>query len=385
MGIMKILVVDITDKFDKKYTDQLCNAVAGVKNVDVRLVVPKRTGLSNKYRIVSLVRFPINKQQRALGSNICRKIYKSTEVLINYIYLSIYLLFHQFDIIHFQWLPFLEICAVEKYILRLFRIIAPKSKFVLTVHNIYPHNCKNKDIYGQRFKKTELYFNSFIVHLKITKQQLSQEFAIGIDKIHVVYHGVTVPDLSNIRQLPDTSKFRIIHFGGLSAYKGTDILIDAIQLLPEAYKEKIEVNIMGYISKSYYDFLLDKSKTLHITWFPYIVTDEHLYSYLRSSDLIVFPYRAISQSGALLSALYFEKKILTSDLPQFKETLEGFKDNWFFISENVHSLTNLLMEHVDNLIDEKIIQEKIKILKSKYLWEHVAMDTMNVYKTIINN
>lgn len=61
-------------------------------------------------------------------------------------------------------------------------------------------------------------------------------------------------------------------------------------------------------------------------WMPYFVAEQKLDYEINESDVIILPYRSISQSGVLLLSLYFKKPIITSDLPSFKETLKGYRD-----------------------------------------------------------
>ena len=115
----------------------------------------------------------------------------------------------------------------------------------------------------------------------------------------------------------------------------------------------------------------------------HFVSDETLYDAIGRSDLILLPYRKISQSGVLLLALSFRKPILTSDLPSFKETLEGYPDEYFFKSEDPKSLSKLLENFVDGKIDVVLQMGIIEKLNIKYSWAETAKSTLNAYNCIL--
>ncbi|MFK2235280.1 hypothetical protein ACIXMR_13945 [Bacteroides fragilis] len=56
-------------------------------------------------------------------------------------------------------------------------------------------------------------------------------------------------------------------------------------------------------------------------WTPYFLEETVLHTRIQQADIIVLPYRAISQSGVLLLSIYFEKLVICADLPSFVETL----------------------------------------------------------------
>lgn len=110
-------------------------------------------------------------------------------------------------------------------------------------------------------------------------------------------------------------------------YKGTDILVDAVNLLPAEYSEKIETRIVGGVGESYLQELKGKDSNSLIHWKSYFLSNDELYEEINNSDVLVLPYREISQSGVLLLSIYFEKNIICSDLPSFVRTIHGDQDN----------------------------------------------------------
>lgn len=103
------------------------------------------------------------------------------------------------------------------------------------------------------------------------------------------------------------NKYVILQFGLQTYYKGTDILVDAVNLLPAEYSEKIETRIVGGVGESYLQELKGKDSNSLIHWKSYFLSNDELYEEINNSDVLVLPYREISQSGVLLLSIYFEK------------------------------------------------------------------------------
>lgn len=312
---------------------------------------------------------------------------KVVEGLLNYAFTCIKVACSKPDVLHMQWLPFMEFVGWEIPILKFLKWLSPKTRLVLTIHNVYPHdmNDVHKMAYNERFRKACSLLDAFIVHTKISKEDVIREFGLNADKVHVCCHGVFEP--KGIKISTDYRKDGILHilqFGGQSYYKGADLLVDAVCGLDYERKKHIETHIVGGISQSFLTELKAKDIDSIITWKAYFLTDEELYQEINAADLIVLPYRNISQSGVLLLSIFFDKMIICSDLPSFKETMHGdedigLDDSLFFKSEEADSLRELLKKYIDGSIDKEAVRKRIKHLKSLYSWQSAAKATMKVY------
>lgn len=374
----KYLIVDITGRVEL-YDHALSEAIAKACSDEeqVKLLLPGN----------GLLSFIPKKLQNS--ENVVKRMVKVGEALLNYLFIVLRLMFCRVDVLHLQWLPFMEINAWENPILALMRKVAPRTRFVLTIHNVYPHNmddCTKKN-YNTRFRKACSYIDAFIVHTKISKEDVIREFGLPEKKIAVCCHGVFVPKDISIKQTKQDAKIcRVLQFGTQSYYKGTDVLVDAVCGLPENYKSKIETHIVGGINSGFLEEMKAKDKHGTIVWKPYFLGEQELYEEINNSDIIALPYRAISQSGVLLLAIYFEKNIICSDLPSFVETMRGndtkdLDDLLFFKSESADSLRQVIMRYADKSIDEEAVKRRIQHLKGLYSWESAANSTLTVYNT----
>lgn len=317
-----------------------------------------------------------------------KRLVKVIEGLLNYLYVLLMIATKQPSVLHLQWLPFMEVCGWEIPILKMIRKMSSRTKIVLTIHNVYPHNmsASGKIAYNGRFQKACNLIDEFIVHTEISKQDVIREFSLSTERVHVCCHGVFVPAGVNPKASNrEGGKLHILQFGGQSFYKGTDILVDAVCGLDKNFQAEVDLRIVGGVSDRYLSELKAKDKDNIISWKTYFLADDELYEEINKSDIVVLPYRAISQSGVLLLSIFFEKLIICSDLPSFKETMQGgegdrLDDALFFASESHCSLRNLITRYINKEIDEDAVHERIIRLKGLYSWESAAKATLDVYQ-----
>lgn len=375
---MDIFVIDISGKVTN-YDIALCEALTNDADRNVEFLCPlynERPACRVK-RLVNLV-----PQKYKSIEHLWKRVLKLLELTINYIIVTVLIAVKRPDIVHIQWFPLLEFSSVEIHIIRFFKIFSPKTRVIWTLHNLHPHEASEskKAMYAKRVRSMSRLIDAFIVHTEKTKKDINDYYDIDLNKISVVHHGIFVPQ----DFIPSPNSFSksicFIIYGNLSHYKGLDIFVDAFKCLPDSYKQRIHGVIAGgIIDKNLCKRLQDESVNLNIEWHPYFLPERELYERINNSNVIVLPYRRISQSGVLLLALYFRRCILTSDLPSFKETLHGFTDDMFFESENPQSLAQLMMRYADGEIDIQKQYHVIEQLNIQYSWEKAAQKTMKVY------
>ena len=379
-------MLDITSRNAEQYNPSLCEALAeSLPNGKVVLMSPilyrNPRGFSYK-KLISLIPKKWTNSEASWKRGV-----RALESMLNYLYLIIYISLTKPDVLHIQWLPYMEFVSFEGMVLKVIRLLNRKLKIVLTVHNIFPHNLtlKGKEKYSTRFKKVDKYIVGYIVHLNSSKKELSAEFNINENKIYVAYHGIYTPEGFQIgKEVGDRVYKRIILFGTQNRYKGADILMKALTLLPKEYLNRIRVKILGRTDTDLYEEYKDKAKEYNVEWINQFVPSSELYTAIGNSDLILLPYRKISQSGVLLLALSYRKPILTSDLPSFRETLEGYPNDYFFRSDSPESLSEMLIHFLDDKINEVMLYRIIEQLNNKYSWANSAQKTIEAYNSVIS-
>lgn len=375
MSVRSVFLVDISGKVDV-YDDALHDAlIRNCQDIRIRYFRPGN-GLLN------FIPKSFRRSQSAV-----KHVIKVIEICVNYVFLCISALFCKPDVIHMQWLPLMDINGIENIILKVLKRLTPKSRLVLTIHNVYPHlmNDERRTAYNSRFRKACSMFDDFIVHTNISRNDVVREYGLAPDSVHVCCHGVFVPKgVTPVPPARKDGKLHILQFGAQMYYKGTDLLVRAIAGLDEEYRAKVSTRIVGGISQEYLDECRKIDRNGEIEWKPFFLSEEALYEEINDCDLVVLPYRTISQSGVLLLSIFFGKLIICSDIPSFLETMRVNEDgsleaDLFFKSEDPDSLRSLIVRYIDHKADEQAIHKHLLKLRGLYTWDSAAKATLALY------
>lgn len=384
---MRIVICDITGR-TFNYDWALYEALCGKKNKDdiIQLWSPKCVETRAKFSsFFSLV--PIKYRN---SSNLLFRILKVIDTLFAYLTICFRMLRNKPEVFHLQWFPFISLGAkgasIDMFFIRLIKKMSPRTKYLFTIHNICPHGMKEDDRekYNPLFFKALSLFDHFVVHTERTKMDVCNDLHLQNEKVSVIYHGVFKPE-GVLFKTVDLNKdtINVIMYGNQNWYKGTDILVKSLRYLNDLAKKKLNLTICGAISDSYLAECKSYENGFPINWVPRFLDDDELYAYINRADIIVLPYRRISQSGVLLLALSTNRYIVASNLPNFKETLMGFPEDMFFQSEDPKDLARVLEKCVCNQQDEKKINSSIVFLNELYSWEKSAEKTLSTYKTLL--
>lgn len=192
-----------------------------------------------------------------------------------------------------------------------------KKPIVTTMHAV-----GNFDVDGYIYENSD----KIIVHNEHCWKQMARNLP-DESKMMIIPHGVNVrkpmPKDEAKKALGIGLDKKIVGYCGfISNYKGLETLIDAVAEIPDP-------NVLLVIaggwhtegSTNYINQLREYgSKKLgeRVTWLGYI-KDEKLPLVYGCFDVVVYPSKYASESGALLMAIGFGKTVFASDLPPFRE------------------------------------------------------------------
>jgi glycosyltransferase involved in cell wall biosynthesis len=352
------------------YLDQGCFSSRGIK------VDPGLLDVVGKFR---LPRLP-------------RRILKLPEAMLNLSALTVRFLISRPDVIHVQYLPmlkwrlpldlwFLEFCQRRG------------SKIVLTVHDLLPHDT------GEAYKRTfdELYriVDAIICHSDHVKARLEAEFSVPEEKISVIPHGPFFYDLptSGLEQTlrsfelePD--KVLVLWQGIIFPYKGIDLLLRSWKQV-EADVDDACLVIAGTGAPEFLEQIRGQIKDMDLKrvklHFRFISTEE-LVALYRASDVVVYPYRAITTSGALATGLALGKAIVASDLPVFRELLTNRENAFLVDPQNSVELSDALTKLIqDRVLREQFAQKVREMNFGDQSWLSIAKKTVQTYESVLSH
>lgn len=328
------------------------------------------------------------------NSSFLKKFYN----LIRYYLLQIWFLISQKPrVVHFQWLD--RKILVDRLVLptmaRLFG-----HTVVLTVHNINAAKRDKRDNALNRFTLRYLYSTAhlLIVHTPQSKAELMKEFPVEESKIAIIKHGMNnrVMQRGISREearmhfgLKSEEKV-VLFFGNIDYYKGLDLLVDSLLLLPVEFRQNLKVLIAG--NSKYPDYtgpVIEKTKSAElkdsvISRIGYI-PDEEVEYYFTAADCIVLPYRNIYQSGVVFMAYTFGLPLLAADVGNFRNDVPAGKAGYLFESGNTGDLSKTILKYFESDMYHNLDSTR-KALKDwawdNYSWDVIGKDTRDAYLTV---
>lgn len=312
-----------------------------------------------------------------------KRLCKAVEGLVNYAKIWWRLGREKYDIVHLQWLPFTEFGNVEIALLPLLKRRAKKAKWVLTQHNVYPHVCRDRKAYRRRMARLAPCFDTIVLHNESAKRDFCHEFGVAPEKVHSIPFGCYWEGMVPAKPMR-VGKLKILHFGGLGAYKGSDLLVQAYASLNEDDWSNSELRVVGKASDSYAEKLRELAGKAPVRFHFGFVPRETLQRELETADLVVLPYREIGQSAVLLLALQFDADLLVSDLGAFLDTMTGAPEDCFFKAGDISALAAGL--------HRKILRGRGNWLSTQhaawrntYRWDAMARATVDLYKHLLES
>lgn len=289
-----------------------------------------------------------------------------------------------FDIVHVQ--TFKNAKLEMKLYYRLRKYI---KKFVYTVHNVLPHEADPGD--RKIYKEFYEFCDELIVHNEATKNCLMENFSVAEAKISVIAHGTYQTQAPDSKMREDSPVTQFLQFGFIRKYKGIDILLDAIALIAPEERRRLHFTIAGkqYTKLDDTDYKA-RMQSLGIEDCVELlqehIPDNQLPELFRDADFLLFPYRNIYGSGALLMAYTYGKPVIASDIPTFREETEDGKTGFLFKSESPKALAEAILAAAKcspQQVGEyrAVIHE---LVTEKYNWRKSAAKIIEVYARGIN-
>lgn len=319
-------------------------------------------------------------------SNYSNDFIKAALYFLSLIRLLFFYFYFRPDIIHIQWF---KIPKLDYVFLKVYKLINPSVKIIFTAHNILPHNSGNK--YLKIFIKIYQFADCIIVHTNNSKDKLNKNLHIPILKIHVINHGLLkVIDNQNIeiefdffKEVKAKNKKILLCIGAISKYKGVDILFEAWRKV--VIKEKLANWILVIAGKGNVDFIHPDPSIIVVNRF---LSDEEFSFFMMNSDVVAFPYKDISQSGVLLTALNYKKPIFVTNVGGLTDPFKYGNVGWIAEKPDVDSLVQQLRRITANEQDVNIIANDNELwtrIHEEYDWKRIAKLTSDLYKQLIAN
>ena len=294
------------------------------------------------------------------------------------------------EVIHVQFLPMLKWrLPLDFWFLEFCR--KRGSKIVLTVHDLLPHDT------GEAFKGTflELYqiADRLICHSDHVRARLVAEFSVPEEKVSVIPHGPFFYDLpvAGSEQMPPDpeekpGRMLVLWQGIIFPYKGVDLLLRAWQRV-EAHAGDCRLAIAGTGPPELLEQIREQVKSLGLKRVQLqlrFISARELVALYRTVDVVVYPYRAVTTSGALATGLALGKTIVASNLPVFRELLTDRENALLVDPEDSVKFADVLIELAQDAGLRVRLASRVHAMDfGEQSWISIAKKTVQAYESAL--
>lgn len=312
---------------------------------------------------------------------------KSVSYMLSYTQILLRILIDRPDVIHVQWM---KIPQTDLVFYKIVKAIS-HTKLVLTAHNVLPHNTAKKFVAA--YNSVYHLFDCIVVHSCRTRREIVSKFKVPESRVAVIRHGIHKMHyderLYASKQAEMAAKYRLegkfvfTSLGEQSFYKGIDMLAkvwaetpelrsdDSLRLIIAGKCKKIDLSCLDGISNA--------------TVINSRISDEEYFYLLQHSDVQLFPYRQISQSGALMIALAHHVPVLVTDEGGLADPLKVADIGW-----KINSCTfDRLRDGILQILKDRTVARRIRAdeeawenVGKAFDWHEISLETQALYDSL---
>jgi glycosyltransferase involved in cell wall biosynthesis len=270
----------------------------------------------------------------------------------------------------------LHISGISFYILHLlYSPFSRRTSKVITIHDLIPHS--GEDTRMRRFLNIQ---KRVVNNFPVIVQNSYDYFKIAYTgEAHYIPFGIL--EFYKAIKPVKAIKSDILFFGRISPYKGISDLIEAFRILLTTNK-KLRLCIAGEGSLET-DFDDIKENLYLINQY---ISVEKLAGLIRSTKIVVCPYRDATQSAVLSTSHAFSKATIVTNVGGFKDVV-SHNYNGLLVSPND---PESLAKNIDRLLDETFRLEIEKNICDFYQtgpfsWGTIAEKQNELYNQLVKD
>jgi glycosyltransferase involved in cell wall biosynthesis len=385
---MQVIVMDLMGTV-AYYNVELCRALKRT-NVNVTLATPASC-LDPQYSAtdgIQRLSGMTDRVAKVLGPPSVRRILKLGEYITNLCVCIYHIARWRPDALHVQFLPLATYYGlpIEYWFLKIVR--ACRIPIIYTVHNVLPHDTGNAraSVFRRIYSAADL----LICHNQTAQEELVRDFGIDAERVRVIPHGPLLPGhdaarVSHARTalgIPD-NECVVLWQGHVKPYKGVPFLLDAWNIV-HRQRANATLFIVGSGDSQLYLEFEQQVEQLGIASSVRLVCRfmgvRELAEYYEAADIIVYPYRDITTSGALMTGLNYKKPIIVTDLPAFRELMNPVDPTVIIQYGDRQSLASAIIRLIDD--PARRIQLGAKQAELLPCWTEIGAQTLAAYEIV---
>jgi glycosyltransferase involved in cell wall biosynthesis len=231
------------------------------------------------------------------------------------------------------------------------------KKIIHTIHDVESHPGEENWLLDW-LMKTAFKYSDNLVFLSYHVRD------IAINKYNLNQPSVIIPlghfPLPNLVSRKGKEGKRILFLGRISKYKGIELLIEAVNLMPIDSYDSLVIAGMPV-----YDVIIPEGNP-KITLEARYLTEDEMSDFLNNSDIIVYPYIEASQSAMVLSGVQAEKPMICTKVGGLLEQLSD--KECIFVEPNAFEIKEAILRLLNDNELYSFIQENLRLKKESFTW-----------------
>ena len=305
------------------------------------------------------------------------------------------------DIIHLHWLDtFFKARSTVKSLLKLTAFIfgllilrMSQVKLIWTVHNLRMHEISTNrwlnwmdQICTWSVAKLS---NAIIVHGNAAKAEVASCFKLSTAKINVIPHANYIGSYENtITRTEARKSFQLdesdavfLFLGHIRPYKGVMELIESFKKINHKH---VKLIIAGKtLTQEIADQIVSKAEdasNIHLKLES--IPDDQIQRYMNACDAVVFPYRYVMTSGAVILAMSFGKACIAPRIGCIAEALQN-QEHLLYDNSNPEGLFKAMEFAINNASTLPMVGEFNLNTVVQWDWQRVSNKTLEVYQKAV--
>lgn len=291
---------------------------------------------------------------------------------------------------HFQWsvLPAADLRYWE-------RIKRAGSGLAYTVHNLLPHVARPGD--RERYRMLYQAADRLLVHCPATRNELVEQFEIHPAKVRIVQHPIlTIPapdptdeevlEVAGRSGLGERDKVALL-FGSIELYKGPDLALEMLGHIAGRVK-RAKLVLAGNIEPALARMLQRKAAELgvyrRVVLLSRFLSNSEMKAIIKRADVCIFPYREISQSGAIMTALGEGRPLVAFDVGGLGMAVEHGGNGFLVPPLDINAMAAAVSEIMENDgLSAKMASKSMKMAKDDFSPRACFLQNLSVYQEFI--
>lgn len=297
------------------------------------------------------------------------------------------------SVIHLHWLPGFDrglsnYLKMYTFCFRLFLLRLCGVKIVWTLHNLFSHDSNAKKREKKLIGMVASIAHCIIIHSPKAKPIFEAEFSKRFsNKLMCIPHGTYVgvyPNNVSGYSARDSLGYKdelvFLFLGNIRPYKGVDSLIQEFANVPA---ENIRLLIVGKPGDAKLDaqLRLVAAGDHRVRLVFEFVSDDQIQLYMNASDVVVFPYREVLTSGAVILAMSFAKACVVTNKGCMRDVLH--EDGGISYSADEPGALSKAIQQTLSFGRERLKNmgaNNYQVAK-ELTWQSIALQTVKAYES----